>query len=310
MEGVFVGVDVSKDRLDVHVLPSEAAFSVERTSAGVAALAERLAELEPVLVAMEATGGFETIVAAGLAAAGLPLAVINPRQIRAFAQAVGKRAKTDPLDAQVIARFAQAVRPEPRAVADEQAQTLGELVARRRQLVEMMVAERNRRRSLTRSRLIKGVDRVLAALQQELTTLESDIDETIRRSPVWRETEELMTSVPGVGQKTAHSLIAELPELGRLDHKRIAALAGLAPYNRDSGRFRGQRCISGGRGPVRTALYMAATVAARHNPVLKIFAERLRTAGKRPKQVLIAVARKLLLILNAILRERRPWQPT
>jgi transposase len=309
MEGVFVGVDVSKDRLDVHVLPSEAAFSVERTSAGVAALAERLAELEPVLVAMEATGGFETIVAAGLAAAGLPLAVINPRQIRAFAQAVGKRAKTDPLDAQVIARFAQAVRPEPRAVADEQAQTLGELVARRRQLVEMMVAERNRRRSLTRSRLIKGVDRVLAALQQELTTLESDIDETIRRSPVWRETEELMTSVPGVGQKTAHSLIAELPELGRLDHKRIAALAGLAPYNRDSGRFRGQRCISGGRGPVRTALYMAATVAARHNPVLKIFAERLRTAGKRPKQVLIAVARKLLLILNAILRERRPWQP-
>lgn len=309
MEDVFVGVDVSKDRLDVHVLPSEAAFSVERTSAGVAALAERLAELGPVLVAMEATGGFETIVAAGLAAAGLPLAVINPRQIRAFAQAVGKRAKTDPLDAQVIARFAQAVRPEPRAVADEDAQALGELVARRRQLVEMMVAERNRRRSLNQPRLIKGVDRVLAALQQELTTLERDIDETIRGSPVWLQAEELMTSVPGVGQKTAHSLIAELPELGRLDHKRIAALAGLAPYNRDSGRFRGQRCISGGRGPVRTALYIAATVAARHNPVLKTFAERLRAAGKRPKQVLIAVARKLLLILNAILRERRPWQP-
>jgi transposase len=309
MEGVFVGVDVSKDRLDVHVLPSQAAFSVERTSAGVAALAERLAELDPALVAMEATGGFETIVAAGLAAAGLPLAVINPRQIRAFAQAVGKRAKTDPLDAQVIARFAQAVQPEPRAVADEQAQALGELVARRRQLVEMMVAERNRRRSLNQPRLIKGVDRVLAALQQELTTIERDIDETIRGSPVWREAEELMTSVPGVGEKTAHSLLAELPELGRLDHKRIAALAGLAPYNRDSGRFRGQRCISGGRGPVRTALYMAATVAARHNPVLKTFADRLRAAGKRPKQVLIAVARKLLLILNAILRERRPWQP-
>jgi transposase len=309
MEDVFVGVDVSKDRLDVHVLPSEAAFSVERTSAGVAALADRLAELEPALVAMEATGGFETIVAAGLAAAGLPLAVINPRQIRAFAQAAGKRAKTDPLDAQVIARFAQALRPEPRPVADEQAQALGELVARRRQLVEMMVAERNRRRSLSQPRLIKGVDRLLAALQQELTGLERDIDETIRGSPVWREAEELMTSVPGVGEKTARSLIAELPELGRLDHKRIAALAGLAPYNRDSGRFRGQRRIAGGRAPVRTALYMAATVAARHNPVLKTFAERLRAAGKRPKQVLIAVARKLLLILNAMLRERRPWQP-
>lgn len=308
MEAVFVGVDVSKDRLDVHVLPSEAAFSVERTSAGVSALAERLAQLDPALVAMEATGGFEAIVAAGLAAAGLPLAVINPRQIRAFAQAVGKRAKTDPLDAQVIARFAQAVRPEPRAVADEEAQALGELVARRRQLVEMMVAERNRRRSLSRPKLIKGVDRVLAALQAELTALERDIDETIRGSPVWREAEELMTSVPGVGDKTARSLIAELPELGRLDHKRIAALAGLAPYNRDSGRFRGQRRIGGGRAPVRTALYMAATVAARHNPVLKPFAERLRAAGKRPKQVLIAVARKLLVILNAILRERRPWQ--
>lgn len=190
METVFVGVDVSKDWLDVHLLPSEEAFSVERTSAGVAALAERLTGLSPGLVAMEATGGFETIVAAGLASAGLPLAVINPRQIRAFAQAVGKRAKTDPLDAQVIARFAQAVRPDPRPIADEEAQMLGELVARRRQLVEMMVAERNRRRSLTRPRLIKGVDRVLAALQHELTALEQDIDQTIRGSPVWREAED------------------------------------------------------------------------------------------------------------------------
>ena len=308
METVFVGVDVSKDRLDVHLLPSEEAFSVERTSAGVAALAERLTGLSPGLVAMEATGGFETLVAAGLASAGLPLAVINPRQIRAFAQAVGKRAKTDPLDAQVIARFAQAVRPDPRPIADEEAQMLGELVARRRQLVEMMVAERNRRRSVTRPRLIKGIDRVLAALQHELTALEQDIDQTIRGSPVWREAEDLLTSVPGVGDKTARTLLAELPELGSLDRKQIAALAGLAPYNRDSGRFRGQRRIAGGRAPVRTALYMAALVARRHNPVLKPFAERLRAAGKTPKQVLIAVARKLLVILNAILRDRRPWQ--
>ena len=308
MESVFVGIDVSKDRLDVHLLPSEEAFSVERTSAGVGALAERLVQLSPELVAMEATGGFETLVAAGLASAGLPLAVINPRQIRAFAQAVGKRAKTDPLDAQVIARFAQAVLPDPRPVAGEEAQALGELVARRRQLVEMMVAERNRRRTVTRSRLIKGIDRVLAALQHELTALEQDIDETIRGSPVWREAEDLMTSVPGVGDKTARTLLAELPELGRLDRKQIAALAGLAPYNRDSGRFKGQRRIGGGRAPVRTALYMAALVAARRNPMLKPFAQRLKAAGKTPKQAIIAVARKLLTILNAILRDKQPWQ--
>lgn len=308
METVFVGVDVSKDRLDVHVLPSREAFCVERTSEGVARLAERLARLSPALVVMEATGGFETIVAAGLACAGLPLAVINPRQIRAFAQAVGQRAKTDPLDAEVIARFAQALRPEPRPVADQEAQALGELVARRRQLVEMMVAERNRRRSLNQPRLIKGVDRVLVALQQELTAIEQDIDHTIRGSAAWRESEDLMTSVPGVGDKTARTLLAELPELGQLNRKQIAALAGLAPYNRDSGRFRGQRSIAGGRAPVRTALYMAALVAARHNPVLKAFNEKLRQAGKKPKQALIAVARKLLTILNAILRERRPWQ--
>ncbi len=308
MEDVVVGVDVSKDRLDVHVLPSGEAFSVSRDSEGVAALAERLSGLGAALVVMEATGGFETIVAAGLAAAGLPLAVINPRQIRAFAQALGKRAKTDPLDAEVIARFGQALQPEPRPVPDEQARNLSELVARRRQLVEMMVAERNRRRRLVQPKLIKGVDRVLAALQQELTALERDIDQTIRGSPVWLETEELLTSVPGVGDKTARTLLAEMPELGKLDRKQIAALAGLAPYNRDSGRFRGQRRIAGGRSPVRTALYMAATVAARHNPLLKAFSQRLRQAGKAPKQALIAVARRLLTILNAIVRDRRPWQ--
>lgn len=307
MDEIFVGVDVSKDRLDVHVLPLEERFAVERTSAGVAALAERLAALSPTLVAMEATGGFETLVAAGLAAAGLPLAVINPRQIRAFAQALGRQAKTDPLDAQVIASFAQAVRPAPRPVAEAHAQALGELIARRRQLVEMMVQERNRRRTLVQPKLIRSVDRVLAALQQELAALEQEIDHTIRGSPVWREHESLLTSVPGVGDKTARTLIAELPELGRLDRKQIAALAGLAPYNRDSGRYRGQRRIGGGRAPVRTALYMAATVAARHNPVLKPFALRLKAAGKRPKQVLIAVARKLLTILNAMLRDQKPW---
>lgn len=308
MDAIVVGIDVSKDRLDVHVRPSAESFAVARDSDGVAALAERLAALTPTLVVMEATGGFETIVAAGLASAGLPLAVVNPRQIRSFAQALGLKAKTDALDAAAIARFAEAVRPEPRAIADEQAQALGELVARRRQLVETMTAERNRRRRLTQPRLIKSVDRVLALLQQELSALEGDIDAAVRNSPVWRETAELLTSVPGVGNATARTLIAELPELGRLNRREIAALAGLAPYNRDSGRFRGKRTIAGGRTAVRTALYMAAWVACRRNPVLKAFSDRLRAAGKTPKQAIVATARKLLTILNALLRSREPWQ--
>ena len=305
---VFVGVDVSKDRLDVHVLPSGESFAVSRDSEGVEVLAERLKALEPALVVTEATGGFETILAAGLATAGLPLVVMNPRQIRSFAQAVGLKAKTDPLDAAVIARFGQAIRPEPRPLADEQARALGELVARRRQLVEMMTAERNRRRMIVQPRLVRSVDRVLATLQQELCVLEQDLDRTIRGTPIWCEAEALLTSVPGVGDKTARSLIAELPELGSLDRRKIAALAGLAPFNRDSGRFRGQRRIGGGRTPVRTALYMAALVAKRHNPVMRTFAERLSAAGKPPKLVIIAVARKLLTVLNSIIRTKTPWQ--
>lgn len=305
---VFVGVDVSKDRLDVHVLPSGEAFAVPRDSEGIEALAERLKGLGSTLVAMEATGGFETILAAGLASAGLPLVVINPRRIRSFAQALGLKAKTDPLDAAAIARFAQTIRPEPRPLQDEQTRALGELVARRRQLVEMMTAERNRLRMIVQPRLRRGVDRVLAMLQQELSALEHDLDQTIRGTPVWCETEALLTSVPGVGDKTARSLIAELPELGKLDRRSIAALAGLAPFNRDSGRFKGQRRIGGGRAPVRTALYMAALVAKRHNPVMKVFADRLSAAGKPPKLVIIAVARKLLTVLNSIVRTKTPWQ--
>lgn len=305
---VYVGIDVSQDRLDVHLLPSGEAFALARDGAGIEALAARLCALGPALVVMEATGGFETVVAAGLAAQGLPLVVVNPRQIRAFAQALGLKAKTDALDAQVIARFAEAVRPAPRPLADEAARALGEMVARRRQLVEMIVAERNRRRMLVRPTLIRGVDRVLAMLQQELSALERDLDETIRGTPAWREAESLLSSVPGVGDKTARTLIAELPELGRLDRRKIAALAGLAPFNRDSGRSRGQRRIGGGRAPVRAALYMAALVAMRWNPVLKPVAERMRAAGKRPKLIVVAIARKLLVILNAILREKKPWQ--
>lgn len=305
---MFIGIDVAKDRLDVHVRPGGEAFTVARDGEGLTELTTRLAELGPELVVLEATGGFETTVAAALASAGLPLAVVNPRQIRDFARATGKLAKTDALDAAVIAHFAEAVRPEPRPVPSKQARLLGELVTRRRQVIAMMVAERNRQRRLTSKRLVKSVDRLLAALQKELSDLEQEIGETIRGTPAWREDEELLTSVPSIGNATARTMIAELPELGTLGHKKITALVGVAPFNRDSGTMRGKRAIWGGRASVRSALYMATLVAVRHNPVIAAFYQRLRQAGKLPKVALVACMRKLLIILNAILRDRRPWQ--
>jgi transposase len=308
MERRYVGIDVAKDRLDVHVRPGGETFVVSRDGEGLAALVERLRSAGPALVVLEATGGFEVTVAAAIGAAGLPLAVVNPRQIRNFARATGKLAKTDALDAAAIAHFAEAVRPEPRAIPDEQARTLGELVARRRQIVEMMTAERNRRRQLSSHRLVRSVDRLLAVLQKELSVLEQEIDDSIRGTPAWRESEDLLKSVPGVGRTTARTLLAELLELGTLGRKRIAALVGVAPLNRDSGTLRGKRTIWGGRAQVRAALYMAALVAARHNPVIAAMYERLRQAGKPAKVALTACMRKLLTILNAILRDRQPWQ--
>lgn len=308
MEQTFIGIDVSKDRLDVHVRPSDGAFAVARDGEGLAMLIERLGALEPYLVVLEATGGFELTVAAALAAAGMPLAVVNPRQIRDFARATGQLAKTDALDAKVIARFAEQVRPEPRPVPDAQARALGELVARRRQIIEMMTAERNRRGQLSSRRLIKGVERLLAALQKELSELECEIGDGIRGTPAWRERDELLRSVPGVGDIVARTLIADLPELGRLDRKQIAALVGVAPLNRDSGKMRGKRTTWGGRAKVRSALYMAALVASRHNPVLATFYQRLVSAGKAKKLAITAVMRKLLTILNAMIRDHRPWQ--
>jgi transposase len=304
----FIGIDVSKDRLDVHVLPSEVSFAVARDSEGLAALVERLGALEPGLVVLEATGGFEQTVAAALVAAGMPLAVVNPRQIRDFARATGQLAKTDALDARAIARFAAKVQPEVRPVPDAQARALGELVARRRQVIAMMTAERNRRRQLTSRRLIKSVDRLLDVLQKELTELEDEIGEGIRGTPAWRERDELLRSVPGIGNIVARTLIAELPELGRLDRKQIAALVGIAPLNRDSGKMRGRRTTWGGRAKVRCVLYMAALVASRRNPVLAAFYQRLLHAGKAKKLALTAVMRKLLTILNAMVRDNRRWQ--
>jgi transposase len=306
---VYVGIDVSKDRLDVHILPQDEAFNVERNGKGLAALVERLKPLAPSLVAIEATGGFETTTAAALAAAGLPVAVINPAQIRHYAQALGKRAKSDPIDAFVIARFGADVKPEVRALPDEMTQFLADLVARRRQIVEMLQAERQREMRTTVRRLRKSIARLIKALEKELNELDGDIDDTVRGSPVWREKEDLLRSVKGVGKQTARTLFAELPELGTLDRKQIASLAGLAPYTRQSGKWRGKSMIGGGRKAVRTALYMAALTASRHNPILKAFYDRLVESGKPKMVALIAVARKLLTILSAILRDKKTWQP-
>jgi len=308
MEQTFIGIDVAKDQLDVHVFPSDDAFAVARDSEGLAALIERLSPLDPHFVGLEATGGFELTVAAALVSAAIPLAVVNPRQIRDFARATGQLAKTDALDAKVIARFAAKVQPEARPVPDEQARALGELVARRRQVIEMMTAERNRRRQLISRRLLKSVDRLLAVLQKELTELDHDIGEGIRGTPAWRERDELLRSVPGVGDVVARTLIADLPELGRLDRKQIAALVGIAPINRDSGKMRGKRTTWGGRAKVRSVLYMAALVASRRNPVLAAFYRRLVAAGKPKKLALTAVMRKLLTILNAMVRNKTRWQ--
>lgn len=308
MDGIFVGIDVSRDRLDVHVLPAGEAFHVSRNGEGIADLADRLKVLAPSHVAVEATGGFETVVAAGLAGAGLPVVVVNPAQVRHFAKALGERAKTDPVDAAVIARFAQATRPEIRPLADEATQLLADLVARRRQIVEMIAAERQRQKRATLKSVVRSLARLIAALEAELASLDADIDDGIRGSAAWRQAEDLLTSVPGVGPITARTLIADMPELGSLDRRQVSALAGLAPYTRQSGQWRGKSFISGGRACVRTVLFLAAQVAKRHNPPLKLFYDRLIAAGKPKMVATIAVARKLLTILNAIIRTKTPWQ--
>ena len=308
MDAIYVGIDVSKDRLDVHVRPTGEAYAVSRDGKGLEELIQRVAGLSPALVAVEATGGYETIVAAAIAGSGLPLAVVNPAQVRHFAQAIGKRAKTDPVDAAVIAHFAEATKPEPRSVPDEQAQLLCDLVTRRRQIIEMIVAEKQREKRAINKRVRKSIARLIAVLEKELSAVDTDIDDLVRGSPVWREKENLLASVPGIGSITARILLAELPELGSLDRRCIASLAGLAPYTRQSGRWRGKSMIAGGRGPVRSALFICAMVARQYNPPLKAFYERLLAAGKPKMVALIAVARKLLTILNAILRDNKPWQ--
>jgi transposase len=308
MDATVVGIDVSKDRLDVHVHPSGEAFGVARNAEGLEALNARLLPLGPRAVAIEATGGYESVVAASLGGAGLPVIVLNPAQVRAFANALGKRAKTDPIDAEVIARFVDATKPEIRALPDADTKLLAELVTRRRQIIEMIKAERQRETHITDRRLKKSIARLVLALTKELNELDTGIDEAVRGSPVWREKDELLQSVPCIGPAIARTLLAELPELGRLDRRQIASLAGLAPFTRQSGTWRGRSFIGGGRADVRCAVFMGAMVGKRFNPVLKAFYERLIAAGKPKMVALIATARKLLTILNAILRDKTPWQ--
>jgi transposase len=307
MEAIAVGIDVSKARLDVHVHPTGEAFFVPRDAAGIESLIERISPHAPSWVAVEATGGFETVVAASLGAAGLPVVVVNPAQVRAFAKALGTQAKTDPIDARVIARFAATTKPEVRLLPDEATQALADLVARRRQIIQMIVAERQReKRAAPRTR--KSILRLIKALEAELADLDQDIDDAVRGSPAWREKEDLLSSVPGVGAITARTLLAELPELGSLDRRKVAALVGLAPWTRQSGQWRGKSFIGGGRAATRASLFIAAMTTTRCNGPLKAFYRRLVDAGKPKMVALIAVTRKLVTILNAILRDKSPWQ--
>ena len=307
MTATFVGLDVSKDWIEGVARPGDAPFRIERTEEGIATLVGRLRTLRPTLIVLEATGGYEVEVATALGLASLPVAVVNPRQVRDFAKALGRLAKTDVLDAQIIALFAERVRPEPRRLPDEAHQELAAIVARRRQLVEMLVAERNRL-ALARQAVRVDLRQHIRWRERRLGDIDDQIASLIRQSPLWRAQENLLRSVPGVGPVTASAILVGLPELGRISRRQIAALVGCAPLNRDSGRSRGPRTTWGGRASIRQVLYMATLVATKRNPVIRVFYQRLRAAGKQPRVAIIASMRKLLTILNAIIKAQAPWR--
>ena len=308
MEGEprFVGIDVSKAQLDVAVRPTGKRWTLPYDQTGIEGLIPQIVDLEPALVLLEATGGLELPLVAALAAAVLPVVVVNPRQVRDFAKATGTLAKTDALDAGVLAHFADAVRPEVRPLKDAETQVLNSLTARRHQVMTMLVSEKNRLGTAIGA-VGPRIEAHIAWLEQELSDLDKGLRQTLRRSPVWREKDDLLRTVPGVGEQISLTLLANLPELGTLNRRQIAALVGVAPYNRDSGTLRGKRAVWGGRSRVRVVLYMGALVASRHNPAIRDFYQRLLAAGKPKKVALVASMRKLLVILNVMLKHGSPW---
>ena len=306
MSGIYVGIDVSKDRLDVAVVPSGDKRQFSNDEAGLSKLLGNLVKLSPTLVVMEPTGGFEVPLAGALAAEGLPVAVVNARQIRNYARAVGKLAKTDKLDAMIIAEFAHKVEPEVRPLRDEENQEIKAIVSRRCQLVEMLKAEKNRL-AIAPKHIKPNIMAHIEWLRREMDDLDRNLRELIEASPIWREKDDLLRSIPGIGNVISATLLAELPELGTLNRREIASLAGVAPFNQDSGTIKGKRRIWGGRTSVRHALYMAALVGTRYNPVIKAFYTRLLQKGKAKKVALVACMRKLLTILNSIIRYRKAW---
>lgn len=303
---VFVGIDVSKATLDVGMLPPEPFGTIPNDAAGCRGLVERLKAFSPTLIVLEATGGYETLAVATLAAAGLPVVVVNPRPVRDFAKATGTLAKTDRLDARVLALFAQQVRPPVRPLKDAQSRALDALFTRRRQIVDMLTMERNRL-GLAAAPVRKDLKAHIHWLTKRLKDVDGELKALIQHSPVWREKDDLLQSAPGVGPVAAVALLAQLPELGTLNRRQIGALVGIVPFNNDSGKHQGQRHVWGGRAVVRAVLYMATLAAIRCNPSIKAFYQRLRAAGKKPKVAIVACMRKLLTILNAMLKTKTPW---
>jgi transposase len=306
MESTFVGIDVSKETLDVATDAGVKQYG--NTPDGYQELVRQLNSISPEGIIVEATGGYESALVAELTTAGLPVVVVNPRQVRDFAKATGKLAKTDAIDAGILAQFGAAVRPERRPLPDEKQRQLQQQLARRRQLVSMLTAEHNRQQQASDKLVRKTIQAVCTTLRQQLKQLDKDLQSTIEATPAWREKENLLRSVPGIGPQTALTILAELPELGTCSRQQIAALVGVAPINRDSGKFRGQRTTWGGRSAMRSALYMATLVATRYNPVIRDHYEHLQKTGKRKKVALVACMRKLLCMLNAILREEKYWK--
>jgi transposase len=303
---IFIGIDVSKAQLDVAIRPKGERESVANDKSGIKALVKRLAKIQPAWIVLEATGGLERPLTYALVSAELPVVVVNPRQVRDFAKATGQLAKTDSIDADVLARFAEAVRPALRPLPDAVTLELRALTARRRQIIEMIGAEKNRLATASKA-VQKRIGAHIRWLEQELERADQDLDRSIRQSPIWKQNEDLLRTVPGLGPVTSRTLLAELPELGELNRKQISALAGVAPFNRDSGSLKGRRSIWGGRAPVRSALYMAALVATRRNCVIRDFYKRLRAKGKVFKVALVACMRKLLTILNSMIKHKTRW---